>query len=665
MEPRGPEARSGSAAAARRLVGVAAALALAPLAAPGAVAARAEEPPPAAVVAEAEPPPMPFFLKGVDLSLPAQEAFRGWPPDEAATGHLYWFPWAIETFRKATMFDRPVLLALHAPWSHPSQRFFTETLKDAEVVRAIHEGFVLVVVDADRRPDIRERFQTGTWPVLAFLLPDGSPMISSANPRKIPAPITAGFVDPPTMKFLLREAELYYTRNEQSLRASGAKWVQSEAQDPPKVASVSLDASDALEKWLIGSADRTDGGFGGGAKFLLPGLVEYAAVRAARGEAGLEEPAGFMMTKLLASPLYDRREGGMHRLAMTPDWKGVQFEKTLEANAQLLRELVFLARQNDSQDVRRALLASARFLTTVLARPGGGFYLAQMADPRSKDGGAYWDPAKKGLKPPPVDRLVISGTNALAGAALLRTGAFLEDAALEKAGQDAVNLVLSHGYEAGRGVSHVIDPKPDGRRDLSDQAEAAFGLVEAHEVTGERRYLDAARDIVQFATRNLLFPGETALRDSLPDAFPVGILRNPRRPVRENVLLARAMLRLQALGAGEDFREQGMSVLGAFAGNLVSFGVHGISAALAVEESLRPPVVVRVDGRPGDPAARALRRGALAAPSLWCVVATGNVEARKASATISRGSETRTVSSPEALSRELAGFAGGATENRK
>ncbi len=661
IEPRRPDRRSDSPGARRlpKLVVVAAAFA-----AFAALSAQ-EAPPPAAEETPSAAVSVPFFLRGVDLSLPAQEAFRDWPSADAVTGHLYWFPWGVKTFQKAGMFDRPVLLVLHAPWSRLSQRLFTETLKDAEVVRAINEGFVLIVVDADRRPDIRDRYQTGTWPVLAFLLPDGTPMISAANPHGVRAPITAGFVEPPGLKFILREARLYYARNAQSLRESGAKWVESEGQDKPKAGTVGLRASDALARWLIASADRTDGGFGGGAKFLVPGLVEYAEILAARGDAGLEEPARFMLTKLLASPLYDRRDGGVHRLAMSSTWESVQFEKMLETNAQLLRELVFLARRNDSQDLRAALRATARFLTTVLARPGGGFYLAQMADPRTKDGGAYWDAAKPGSKPPPLDRLVISGTNVLAGAALLRTGALLGDEVLERAGRDALDLVLSRGYEAGRGVSHVVDPGPDGRRDLSDQAEAAFGLVDAYEVTGERRYREAARDIVQFCSRNLLFPGETALRDSVPESRPLGILGNARRPLRENVLLARAMLRLHALGAGEDFREQGMTLLGAFAGDLVPFGVHATSAALAIEESVRPPLTIRIDGRPDDPATRALRRAALGVPCLWSVVETGDVEASTASAAISWRGETRTAASPERLAREVREMSGSAAEGRR
>jgi hypothetical protein len=589
---------------------------------------------------------VPFFLKGVDLALPAQEAFRNWPTDDVLSKHLYPVPWSLSTFRTASLFGRPILLVLHAPWSHASERFLTETLRDQDVVRTINEGFLLLVVDADRRPEIRERYQTGSWPGVTFLLPDGRPMISSANPSASPAPITAGFVDPQTLRYLLEQARMYLARNATSLAEQAAKWVQEDAAAKPKSGAVSIETSDALARWLAAGADLTYGGFGVGPKFLVPGLAEYAAARAARGEAALAAPASLMLTKLIASPLYDRDGGGMHRIAMSPSWRDLESEKMIETNAHLLRELLTAARQGDSEDLRGAIRGTARFLTTVLARPGGGFYLAQMPEGAAKDTGGKANASR-------LDRLVLSGSNALAGAALLRAGSFLADDSLQKAGRGALDLVLSKAYQPGRGVSHVIEPAPDDRRYLADQAEAAFGLVDAFQTTGESRYLEAARDIVTFCTRNLLVPGEAAFRDVLPGAATLGILGNPRRPPRENALLARAMLRLHALGAGEDLREQAVSILGAFAGDLAAYGVQATGLALAIEEALRPPMTIRIDGRPGDPDTAALRQAALGVRCAWSVVATGSLEARKPLATISWDGETRKAGDGEKLGQEI------------
>ena len=36
---------------------------------------------------------LPFFLQGLDLTLPSQEAFRDWPATELLT-RPYWLPWS-------------------------------------------------------------------------------------------------------------------------------------------------------------------------------------------------------------------------------------------------------------------------------------------------------------------------------------------------------------------------------------------------------------------------------------------------------------------------------------------------------------------------------------------------------------------------------------------
>lgn len=644
----------------RRLTGGGAAVAIV-LAAGVLSRAQSPPPPPAGAAPSSEETPtaagpeagVPSFLKGVDLALPSQDAFRSWPPAEILE-HRFWFPWVVPSFRKAQLFDRPVLFVMLTPWSRGSQRFFREVLGEPRVARTVNESFIAVLVDADRRPDIRERYQTGTWPVTALLLPDGAPMLSRANPRGVEMPITAGSVSPDMMLFLLTEGRTYYDRQAASLRESAATWVAREAHEETATRGTVDDAaSDQVARWLVGNYDREAGGFGVAAKFLVPGLEEYAAIRAARGQADLLEATRGTISKMLQSPLYDARDGGLHRLSAAPSWGDIQYEKMLEVNAQLARELVFAVRSGGSPELRKALADTSRFIVRVLGRPGGGFYLGQSADPGSQDGGGYWkSPAAEGHAPP-IDRLVLAGPNALAGAALLRAGAILEDESLERAGREAVDLVLERSVKPGRGAEHILDVEPDGRRYLETQAAVAFGLVDAYESTGTPRYLEAAKDVVEFARHNLLTPGEATLRDSLPDAMPVGLLANPRHPMRDNAMLARAMVRINALGAADDYREQAASILGGFTGSPTAYAVYGTLLALAVEETLQPPLVVRIESRAGDPKAEALRRAALRLSWPWTVVSTAEKAKGGAVAIASWRGASRRAEDPGTLEREV------------
>jgi uncharacterized protein YyaL (SSP411 family) len=572
-------------------------------------------------------PASPLY-ESYDPRVPALESYRDWPPDELLE-RFYGLPWSRLSFRRSELFGQPVFLVLTVDWSRAAQRLATEVLTDPDVLRMLNQGYISIVVNADLRPDVRERYQTGAWPGMAFLLPNGKPMLSEANDLGVAKPITTSELDEDTLLFLLREGLVYWKTWTRVLIDAGDRWADEEGPLPPDAGPVDASASELAARWLLGNADREDGGFGAAPKFLVPALDEYSALREARSLPALRRHSRLTLTQLVSSPLFDERDGGMHRLAAAPSFGRVEYEKMLTGKVQ------------------------------TLGRPGGGFYLAQGADPTSADGGQYWRGKRRG-DAPPIDKLVLSGPNATAGAALVRAGMLLGDEQLVEAGRAALDLVLERGFRAGRGVGHVIEPMQDPRIYLSTQAEASLALLDAYEATGTRRYFEAARNIVDFAGHNLKDPGEPAYRDHLAGAFPLGLLGNARRPLRPNVRLARAMLRLALHGAGEQYREQAYSVLGGFCGDLASFGVHGVEAALAVEEAISEPLRIRISGAGDAAATAALRRAAVNSPWPWTLVIEGD-DTGQPEAELIRGGETRRVVDADALHAavlELAGEGG-------
>jgi uncharacterized protein YyaL (SSP411 family) len=318
----------------------------------------------------------------------------------------------------------------------------------------------------------------------------------------------------------------------------------------------------------------------------------------------------------------------------------------LEGNAELVRELVFALRESPSPALREALLGTTRFLTTVLARQGGGFFQAQSADSTSPDGGAYWKTTPRDAsKAPGVDKLVLAGKNAMAGAALLRAGALLGDGALEKSGRAALDLVLARSVQPSRGVNHVVEPDPDEGRFLVTQAETAFGFVDAYESTGDPRYLAAAKDIAQFVRNNLGSATETSFRDHIATGPEFGMLDMPLRPMSDNALFARVLLRLDAHGAVADGREAAKAILGNYAGDLAVHGPRAIEPALAIDELIAEPLVVTIMAAPDD--AAGLRRVALNLSHGWVLIRTA--PAASGGADVTWRGASRHVAAPEEL----------------
>src|SRR5262245_57373099 len=63
----------------------------------------------------------PDYLAGVNLALPAPEAFKGWPSD-ALRSRAYFLPWSPLSFQRAALYGRPVLFVLTVPWNRLAQR---------------------------------------------------------------------------------------------------------------------------------------------------------------------------------------------------------------------------------------------------------------------------------------------------------------------------------------------------------------------------------------------------------------------------------------------------------------------------------------------------------------------------------------------------------------
>jgi uncharacterized protein YyaL (SSP411 family) len=192
----------------------------------------------------------------------------------------------------------------------------------------------------------------------------------------------------------------------------------------------------------------------------------------------------------------------------------------------------------------------------------------------------------------------------------------------------------------------VIEPRGYGGIFLTAQADVALGFLDSYESTGDRRLLEAARDIVDFVRSNLVDPLKPVFLDRLSGRAPVGLLANSRRPLKPNARMARAMRRLELHGLGDSYRAQSVALLEHFTGDLSLYGVHGVEAALAVEELTREPLRIRISGIPK--AARELRRVAVNSPWPWTVVLSGPAEGRVVAA-VSWEDQTREVSDPRRL----------------
>jgi hypothetical protein len=220
------------------------------------------------------------------------------------------------------------------------------------------------------------------------------------------------------------------------------------------------------------------------------------------------------------------------------------------------------------------------------------------------------------LPEPFVDPTVYVDWNALAARALLRAAPVLRRPELAERAAELLGFLWEHGRRDGA-MAHYLttagEPGP-GAPLLVDQATTALALLDAYEVTAERRWLEGAQALAGWAGRHLR-AADGRLHDRLAEpGASAGLLARPLPVLEENALMADVFLRLEEYTGAAAWRDQARDILTAWATHYEELGVAAAAYGQALLRYLeRPDHIVVVGGRDDDAALR-LHGAALAAP---------------------------------------------------
>jgi len=556
---------------------------------------------------------------------------------------IEWRPWGEPAFAEAHKLGRPILLSLSAVWCHWCHVMDETSYSDPRVIAAVNEHFVPIRVDNDRHPDVNRRYNMGGWPTTAFLAASGDPITG------------ATYMPPEQLLQALQRVSEFFDANRTALLTLGAT---DHAQDadgeaarahlggaPP---SGDLSAADfdgdpdvpgdipaEIALQIVRAFDPVHGGLGADPKFPQPDVfafaLAYAELRgggdpphAAPHASGLAAPARLhevvrtTLEKMAGGGLYDHVAGGFFRYATRRDWSVPHYEKMLEDNARLA-----------SLYLEAAVLTNADGPGALYLAAAGGtidYLLATLwrADPPafggSQDADEHYyslDAAGRAELPDPfVDPTVYMDWNALAARALLRAAPVLQRPELAERAAEVLGFLWEHGRRDGA-MAHYLTPAGGpgpGAPLLVDQATMAAALLDAYEVTAERRWLEGAQALAGW-TGERLRAADGRLHDRLAEpGASAGLLARPLPVLEENALMAEVFLRLEAYTGESAWRDRARDVLTAWATHYEDLGVAAATYGQALLRYLeRPDHIVVVGGRGAD-AARRLHGAALATP---------------------------------------------------
>ena len=484
---------------------------------------------------------------------------------------IAWLEWGADAFVRAVAEQKPVLLAIGAAWCRWTEEMDRVSYRDPGVVRLVTECFIPVRIDADRRPDVSERYTLGGWPTTAFLTPAGE--ILGGGTYLEPGPL-AVVLDQVATAFASRRAEI----DRRVAEPAGAGRDTGPGADP----GLDEDAGRWLDEQLLARFDQTWGGFDSEPKRVYADALMAALLRSRDTEnAELAHVVTATLDAIAARGLWDPVEGGFFRYCERRDWSAPHVEKVLTVNARLLELYLSASRLLDRPDYAERAAAIIRFVHETFADPDGGFFASQRADPEyvalsSLD-------ARRGRTAPPIDRSVYTDATAVMASAYVLGGSVLDDRSLVEFAATSIDRVVLETYERGGGVGHYVTGTPVARGLLTDHVTVSAALLDLYDATGQDVYLDMPQELMAFCDQSMWdeaggFTDRTQANLTGHDA-PVGLLREPHWPFDLNCRAGIVLARLAVLAAEPRYRDLAVRTL---ACQTPVYREHGLDAAVYV-----------------------------------------------------------------------------------
>jgi uncharacterized protein YyaL (SSP411 family) len=455
----------------------------------------------------------------------------------AARQPVDWQPWDREAFALAAKLDRPILLYVGSDDCRSCDEGDRTIYTDPQIASLINAQFVPVRVDREERPDIARRYQAAVermaglrgWPLTVFLTADGSPFFGGTF---FPAD------DPVTgrgLKQILPEVARRY-RDQRPALMQQAALVR-------RLALADRDTRGVLRASMV--------------REHIEGLM-HELDRATRAGPAVAS----VMTAEAASLLLTEYTRAHDTLALRVA------ERALDG---MLDSAAVGSDEDDPRLVRAALagaLAKAWVATgDARYREYGRAMAQQLArdapSPRFADREAFI-----------MERLMLAGATLGEPKIVLRARARFD-------------VLLRHAYAKGWGVRHTFTSAVSpgaGIGLLQDQVQVASACLAARQLTGDRRYLEVARDLAAIMDRD--YADSTGGYDDAAFASPAipGVVNDRTKEVFDdalpgaNAVAASMLARLAAMTGDRAYRRRAQATLDAFAGAIRGAAAHDLRA---------------------------------------------------------------------------------------
>ncbi len=446
-----------------------------------------------------------------------------------------WMPWTDTAFQKALTSRKPVLLSITATWCHWCHQMDLETYSKKPIIDFIHQNFVAIRVDTDKRPDINSRYNAGGWPTAVVMDGNGIPLSSTL------------FENEQSFLGFLQSSLVAFHEITTGSPFSNLELLESELEEKPSQ-PLSPDDLAQVETRIIQKTksmfDRDYGGFGAGQKFPHVDVLRFLVSKTERFKN--PELDFILQTTLEAIQnrgLHDKVEHGFFRYCTNREWSQPHYEKMLEDNAQLAELFSRASRVYNRSDFLQTAKHTVSFIENTFLDPSTGLFFAS----QDADETYYRKPLiqRQKTQSPKVDPSIYCSWNAMMVPAYLCLGQ--TDTGIEIAKQLWRTFYRPYRvlHEAGSTEQLFY---------LKDAAWLLNGLIQCHE-TKKHDFSELCVRLATDIIDRLWDARQNAFCDSHAHFRQIGLLAQPLYPLSENSLMIQNLLSLSRITQDSQWSE--------------------------------------------------------------------------------------------------------------
>ena len=445
-----------------------------------------------------------------------------------STNPVDWMPWNQNVLRLASNENKLLIISIGYSSCHWCHVMEEETFSDAAAAKIMNSNFINIKVDREERPDIDELYMkslvlmtgSGGWPMNIIALPDGSPIWGGTYLTK-----------ENWINVLTQITELFTNRYDDVLDYSRKL---KEGLNPKTIIKNEFKESELLtqikdaSKVAYESLDKENGGLRSSQKFHLPSMIDFFLKSGYHfKEKKYLDFVDLTLKNIAYGGINDHIEGGFHRYTVDSIWHIPHFEKMLYDNAQMLSlyskaykrsnkkvfknqiDNIFNFLENNLTNQDGLIFSSISAVTEIGSEKIEGDYYVwnkqKIMALLSKDfdlfqdyfninGKGLWEKNKYVLKRENDDEYFIEKYK-------------ISQKKLETKISQSINILRTSRKNREK-------PITDKKILTSWNALTIIGLSEAYKSTGDKKYIEKAKNIIE-AIENSLLNDDLILKRSL------------------------------------------------------------------------------------------------------------------------------------------------------